>query len=188
MQGNRRQKVFGRVHLTNFAAYATGLLVQSGKRKRRLSGASSSQRKYQNISPEYIEADSDAPNESRFHIIIKWKDRKDKKKKTMEQEILEIIKETREKLRIRSYDEERQELEERRKQEEDFLKWKKEKLQRIYINEIEEEDKKREREREKNEREWKKQREELRRWAEKNIICKIIKIIKVSCFTRLRTM
>ena len=50
-------------------------------------------------------------------------------------------------------------------QEEDFLKWKKEKLQRIYINEIEEEDKKRERE--KSERKWKKQRQELRRWEEK---------------------
>ena len=51
-------------------------MVQSGKRKRRLLGASSSQRKYQTISPEYIEADSDAPNETRFHIIIKWKDTK----------------------------------------------------------------------------------------------------------------
>ena len=62
--------------MTNFAPYATGLLVQSGKRKRRLLGASSSQRKYQTISPEYIEADSDAPNETRFHIIIKWKETK----------------------------------------------------------------------------------------------------------------
>ena len=56
--------------------YATGLLVQSGKRKQRLLGASSSQRKYQTISPENIEADSDAANETRFHIIIKWKDTK----------------------------------------------------------------------------------------------------------------
>ena len=46
---------------------------------------------------------------------------------------------------MRSYEEEKQELEEKRKQEEDFVKWKKEKLQRTYINEIEE-DKKRERE------------------------------------------
>ena len=83
----------------------------------------------------------------------------------MGQEILEIIKETSEKWGIRSYDEERQDLEERREQEKDFLKWKKEKLQRIYINEIEEEDKKRERE--KKEREWNKQRKELRRWEEK---------------------
>ena len=56
--------------------YATGLLVQSGKRKRRLLGASSSQRKYQTISPKYIEADSDVPNETKFHILIKWKDTK----------------------------------------------------------------------------------------------------------------
>ena len=48
----------------------------SGKRKRRLLEASSSQRKYQTISPEYIEADSDTSNETRFHIIIKWKDTK----------------------------------------------------------------------------------------------------------------
>ena len=74
----------------------------------------------------------------------------------MQQEILKIIKETREKQGIRSYDEEKQELEEKRKQEENFVRWKKEKLQRTYINEIEEEDKKREQE--KNEKGWKKQR------------------------------
>ena len=82
----------------------------------------------------------------------------------MGEEILENIEKTREKWGIKSYDKEKQELEERRKQE-DFLKWKKEKLQSKYINEIEEEDKKRERE--KSEREWKKQREELKRWEEK---------------------
>ena len=46
----------------------------------------------------------------------------------MQQEILKIIKETREKWGIGSYDEEKQELEEKRKQEEDFVRWKKEKL------------------------------------------------------------
>ena len=40
----------------------------------------------------------------------------------MRQEILEIINETRKKWGIRSYYEERQELDERSKQEEDFLK------------------------------------------------------------------
>ena len=50
------------------------------------------------------------------------------------------------------------------KQEEDFVRWKKEKLQRTYINEIEEDKK---REQGKNEREWKKRKEELRRWEEK---------------------
>ena len=82
-----------------------------------------------------------------------------------QEEILKIIKETRKRWGIRSYEEEKQEWEEKRKQEEDFVRWKKEKLQRTYINEIEEEDKKRKQG--KNEREWKKQREELRRWEEK---------------------
>ena len=36
----------------------------------------SSQRKYQTISSEYIEAESDTPDGTRFHIIIKWKDTK----------------------------------------------------------------------------------------------------------------
>ena len=65
---------------------------------------------------------------------------------------------------IRSYEEEKKEWEEKRKQKEGFLRWKKEKLQRTCINEIEEDKK---REQGKNEREWKKQREELRRWEEK---------------------
>ena len=47
----------------------------------------------------------------------------------MQEEILKIIKETREKWGMRSYEEEKQECEGKRKQEEDFVRWKKEKLQ-----------------------------------------------------------
>ena len=84
-----------------------------------------------------------------------WKDKNRGTRKKIEQEILEIIKETREKWGMKSYEKEKQELEERKRQEEDFLRWKKEKLQRIYNDELEEDTKI---EREENEREWEKQR------------------------------
>ena len=55
--------------------YATRLLVQSGKRKRRLLEANSSPQKYQTISPKKIETDN-TPDETRMHIIIKWENTK----------------------------------------------------------------------------------------------------------------
>ena len=55
--------------------YATRLLVQSGKRKRRLLEANSSPQKYQMISPKKTETDN-TPDETRMHTIIKWENTK----------------------------------------------------------------------------------------------------------------
>ena len=65
----------------------------------------------------------------------KWEQKgrkpRDKKKSTTGQGISEIIKETRAKWGIKSYEKEKPGLEERKKQEEDFLTWKKEKLKDV---------------------------------------------------------
>ena len=55
--------------------YETRLLVQSGKRKRRLLEANSSPQKYQTLSPKKTETHN-TPDETRMHIIIKWENTK----------------------------------------------------------------------------------------------------------------